>query len=169
MANESTDSNTDNDSRAKTLEGDGDSFRNTTNADGPPRKMARVSPEVGERGGPSLPTPHSRDHRSASSRSLAELRRAQLRDTSPTPSRFVATNSAILAEESDLTTRIVALIRSDNPDLKITTQMQLQHEIDLELDLSAATLLRYENTIGTLYKRVAELETELVASRGESD
>ena len=115
--------------------------------------------------GTSLPTPTSRAHRPASnSRSAAELWRRHERDTSPTPARRRAATSAtqvgdeIADEDDDLTNRVVALVRADNPELKVATEMQLRHEIDLELDLSAAVVSRYERTIAALYRRLEALE-----------
>ncbi|MCJ1436343.1 hypothetical protein MMC27_005721 [Xylographa pallens] len=173
MSDKTPNNDSDKDPRDRTLEGDEGSSQTTINADSPPRKVVRTSPrltptrdppEVVERGGTSLPTPYSRDRRPATSHSLVGLRRRQLRDTSPTPGRiFIATNSITNPgeEDSDLTTRVMDLIRSDNLELKATTEMQLQHEIDLELDLSKAKMRRYENTIYTLYERLNDLEKEV--------
>ncbi|MCJ1380565.1 hypothetical protein MMC17_003673 [Xylographa soralifera] len=173
MSNETPDVDTEKDSRDTTLDGDEGSSQGTINADGPTRKRVRISsrlspprnlPEGMESGGTFLPTPTSRESRAASRHSLAEARLRQLRDTSPTPRRFIATESTILGEDADLTAKVVNLIHADNLELRASTEMQLRHEIDLELDLSKATLRRYENTIYTLYKRVDDLEKEIVSS-----
>ena len=181
MSDKTPNDDSDKDTRARTLEGDEGSSQSTINADSPPRKVVRKAPHLAptrdvpeevEHGGTLLPTPHSRDRQPASNHSFAELRRRQLRDTSPTPGRiFIGTNSIINPgdEDSDLTTRVMDLIRSDNLELKVATEMQLRHEIDLELDLSKAKMRRYENTIYTLYERLDNLEKEVESRMQRSD
>ena len=113
----------------------------------------------------SLPTPDSREHRVASTNTGSEQRPLQLLDTSPTPGRFKDVASLGLEIESGLTTTVLKLIRSDNLQLKASTEMQLRHEIDLELDLGAARLQRQKETISKLCKRVDELEAMVLHIR----
>jgi hypothetical protein len=53
----------------------------------------------------------------------------KLLDTSPTPGPFKEAASLGLEIESGLATTILKLIRSDNLELKASTEMQLRHEI----------------------------------------
>ena len=106
----------------------------------------------------SLPTPDLREHRVGITNTGSEQRPLQLLDTSPTPGPFKDAASLVLEKESGLTTTVLKLIRSDNLELKASTEMQLRHEIDLELDLGAARLQRQKETISKLYKRADELE-----------
>ena len=107
----------------------------------------------------SLPTPDSREHRAASCNKDSEQRLFQLLDTSPTPGRFRDAARPGFDAESDLTTTILKLIRSDNLELKASTEIQLRHEIDLQLDLGTAKEQRHKDTITRLCTRVDELET----------
>jgi hypothetical protein len=61
-----------------------------------------------------------------------------------------------LRGDPDLTTIVLELIRSDNPE---PNEVQLRHEIDLRLDVSETKLRRYEETITELRKRLDEMET----------
>ena len=61
--------------------------------------------------------------------------------------------------DPDLSTIVLELIRSDNPELKASTEIQLRHEIDLRLDVSETKLRRYKETITELRKRLDEMET----------
>ena len=63
-----------------------------------------------------------------------------------------------LEEDSSLTTTVLGLIRSDNIQLKPSTEIQIRHEIDLVVDVGKAKILRYEETISELHQRVDELE-----------
>lgn len=54
---------------------------------------------------------------------------------------------------------VLELIRSDNLELKVSTEMQLRHEIGLKLDVSETKLRRSKETISELRKRIDELET----------
>lgn len=64
----------------------------------------------------------------------------------------------VLEGESSLTTTVLGLIRSDNVELKPSTEIQIRHEIDLAVDISKAKVQRYEETISKLHGRVDELE-----------
>jgi hypothetical protein len=79
--------------------------------------------------------------------------------TSPTPGQFNDKTSPNFEEESDLTTTVLELIRSDNLELKVSTELQLRHEIGLKLDVGRTKLRRYEDTITELRKRLDEVET----------
>jgi hypothetical protein len=83
----------------------------------------------------------------------------QQRDTSPTPGRLNGVAVPNPPAESDLTARILELIRAEHPQLKASTEMQLRHEIGLALDVGDTKLRRYEVTISELRKRVDDLET----------
>ncbi len=61
--------------------------------------------------------------------------------------------------ESGLNMIVLKLIRSENLKLKASTEMQLRHEIDLELDLGATKEQRHKDTISKLCRRIDELET----------
>ncbi len=104
----------------------------------------------------SLPTPKSRGHMPSSETMGLQ---SQGLDTSPTPARFNDTASLHLESESDLTTKVLDLIRADNPNLKGSTKLQIQHEIGLALDVGETKLRRHEATILELRKRVDVLET----------
>ncbi len=81
----------------------------------------------------SLPTPNSRDRMSACNDTASQPRLLQSLDTSPTPGRFNDRASLNPEGESDLTTTVLELIRSDNLELKASTEMQLRHEIGLKI------------------------------------
>ena len=61
--------------------------------------------------------------------------------------------------DSDLTTTVLELIRSENIELKASTEMQMRHEIGLRLDVDGTKVRRYEETIRELRKRLDEMET----------
>jgi hypothetical protein len=93
----------------------------------------------------------------------ATQRLAQTLGTSPTfappifsPPKGMASLS--LEGESSLTLTVLDLIRSDNVELKPSTEIQIRHEIDLMVDIGKAKVERYEETISKLHKRVDELE-----------
>lgn len=132
-----------------------------------PRKVAKASTlsTPGQRSAvklksrmESLPTPDSREHRAASCNTDPEQRQLQLLDASPAPGRLRDAARPGFDAESDLTTTILKLIHSDNLELKASTEIQLLHEIDLELDLGAAKEQRHKETISRLCKRVDGLE-----------
>jgi hypothetical protein len=60
--------------------------------------------------------------------------------------------------DSSLTSTVLGLIRSDNVELKPSTEIQIRHEIDLVVDVGKAKIQRYEETISKLHERVDELE-----------
>lgn len=60
--------------------------------------------------------------------------------------------------DSNLTSTVLDLIRSDNIELKFSTEIQIRHEIDLVVDVGKAKIERYEETISKLRERVEELE-----------
>jgi hypothetical protein len=107
----------------------------------------------------SLPTPGSRDHMSADNMTASQPRLLHSRNTSPTPGQFNNKASPNLEEKSDLTTTVLELIRSDNLELKASTELQLRHEIGLKLDVGRTKVRRYEETITELRKRLDEVET----------
>ena len=85
-----------------------------------------------------------------------------LRDaTLDRPARIGSLGAWIQESEGDpdLSTIVLELIRSDNPELKASTEIQLRHEIDLRLDVSETKLRRYKETITELRKRLDEMET----------
>jgi hypothetical protein len=106
-----------------------------------------------------LPTPNSRDLMSSSNAMVSQSQLLQQRDTSPTPGRFNDVAIPSPPAESDLTTRILELIRAEHPQLKASTEMQLRHEIGLAIDVGETKLRRNEVTISELRKRVDDLET----------
>ena len=60
---------------------------------------------------------------------------------------------------SDLVTSILELLRSEGVAIKGSLELQIRHEIDLELDVSAARDKRYRSTISKQGKRIDELES----------
>lgn len=64
----------------------------------------------------------------------------------------------VFEEESSLTSTVLGLIRSDNVELKPSTEIQIRHEIDLVVDIGKAKVQRYDETICKLHERVDELE-----------
>ena len=102
--------------------------------------------------------PATQDHQSASNNMASRSRLVQSLAMSPTPGQHNDTTDLGLGEESDLTTTILDLIRSDNLGLKVSTEMRLRHAIGLKLDVSEIKLRRYRETISELYKRLHELE-----------
>lgn len=60
--------------------------------------------------------------------------------------------------ESSLALTVLDLIRSDNVELKPSTEIQIRHEINLMVDIGKTKVERYEETISKLHKRVDELE-----------
>lgn len=75
----------------------------------------------------------------------------------PGPSMIAANHGH--AGMANLTTRVVRLLRDEKYPLKVSTELQIRHEIDLELDLYAAKVRRYEETIYKQSKKIDELET----------
>ena len=71
--------------------------------------------------------------------------------------------------EGDLTTTVLRLLRDEKISLKESTELQIRHEIDLELDLTAAKVKRYEETIARMSTRLDELETMLSHLVGGDD
>ena len=71
--------------------------------------------------------------------------------------------------ERDLMTTVLRLLRDEKISLKESTELQIRHEIDLELDLTAAKVRRYEETISKLSRRLDELETMLSHLMGGDD
>jgi len=110
----------------------------------------------------SLPTPHSPDHMFASNNKASQPRRLQSLDTSPTPGRFNNGKSLHPEGQSNLTTIVLESIRSDNLELKASTETQLRHKIGLKLDVDETKLRRYEETISEQRERLIELETMVV-------
>ncbi|RFU33944.1 hypothetical protein B7463_g2349, partial [Scytalidium lignicola] len=133
----------------------------------PPPKVAKVSP-ISSSGqvsaerlksfAESLPTPTSRLHTTSNRSTNPQHQPLQL-DATPTPARFKDPAHLCFNTESDLTTIILKLIRSDTTELKISTEIQLRHEIELHLDLDMAKEQRHKDVISRLSKRVEELET----------
>ncbi len=105
-----------------------------------------------------LPTPDS-GSRPVGERMASEPRLRQPVEISPTPARLNSAMALRGDRKADLTTTVLKLIRSDSVELKESTELQIRHEIDLELDLNAARMQRYEETISKLYKRLDALET----------
>jgi hypothetical protein len=114
----------------------------------------------------SLPTPDSQGRISASNDTTSESRLPRSPEMSPTPGLFNNRVRGSLPGKPDLTTTVLELIRSDNIELKTSTEMKLRHEIGLESDVTHAKLRRYEETISELRKRVDELETMVLHLTG---
>jgi len=110
----------------------------------------------------SLPTPKSRDRMSACNDTASQPRLLQSLDTSPTPGRFNDRTNLNPDGESDLTTTVLELIRSDNPKLKASTELQLRHKIGMKLDVGETKLRRSEETISALRSRLDEMETTVL-------
>jgi hypothetical protein len=130
----------DNDDDDRNLDGNGGSVQPTTALDDPfthsrqpsehTRKAAKTC-ALSTPGQPfaerlksctvSLPTPNSRDHISADNIAASQPRLLQSPNTSPTPGRFNDTTSLNPDGESDLSTTVLELIRSDNLELKAST------------------------------------------------
>lgn len=64
----------------------------------------------------------------------------------------------VIEGESSLTSTVLGLIRSDNVELKPSTEIQIRHEIDLVVDIGKAKVQRFDETISKLHERVDELE-----------
>jgi hypothetical protein len=64
-------------------------------------------------------------------------------------------------DSSSLATKVIRLVREENVDLKESTELQIRHEIDVEMDMNAARMKRYEVTVSKLKKKVDELESSL--------
>lgn len=77
---------------------------------------------------------------------------------SPISTRDKLAVNAGLRQESSLTSTVFDLIRSDNVELKPSTEIQIRHEIDLVVDVGKAKVQRYEETIYKLHERIDELE-----------
>jgi hypothetical protein len=105
----------------------------------------------------SLPTPDSREDISASTNTISQPRLWQ--GISPVPGLPSEKISFDTEGDSDLTMSVLELIGSDNLELKVSTEMQLRHEIGLKLDVSETNLRRSKETISELRKRIDELET----------
>lgn len=108
---------------------------------------------------PPLPTPESRDQLTLDEAVITASRQPLQRETSPTPARFHGVLGVNFSEDSDLITKILELVRADNPKLKASTEMQLRHEAGLAIDMNETKLRRCDVTISELQKRVDELET----------
>ncbi len=116
-----------------------------------------------------LPTPDSLEKpldNAATTRSRPSNR------TSPTPARLESMISPNSERTSNLAVAVLMLIHSENVELKESTELQIRHEIDLEVDSNEAKVRRYEETIRVLSKRLDELENivlHLVGSDEESE
>jgi hypothetical protein len=79
----------------------------------------------------------------------------------PTLPKNNKANTGPRQEMQDLTTRVLKLLREENYEVKGSTELQLRHKIELELDLSSTKLRSCERTISRMSKRINELETKI--------
>lgn len=92
-------------------------------------------------------------------------------NTSPTPSPSKDVPNPARGRMEDLTTKVMELLREEKLKLKMSTELLLRHEIDLQLELNATKVRQYEETISKLSQRIDELENivELLTAGGTSD
>ena len=110
----------------------------------------------------SFPTPSSLDHMSAGNKMTSQPRLLKSIDESPTPIRFIDRSSLNPERDLDLSTTILELLHSDSVRLKASTELQLRHEIRLQLNVGETKLRAYEETISELRKRIDDLETSVL-------
>lgn len=79
-------------------------------------------------------------------------------DALPISARGKSIANPSLRGDSTLTSAVLDLIRSDNVELKPSTEIQIRHEIDLVVDVGRARVQRYQETISKLHERIDELE-----------
>lgn len=142
---------------------DGDELQEFEDIDTPSKKAAKVArfstPGQTSRDGlknaaESLPTPDTGEQAVDPAKN-SSLRRSN--GTSPPPQ---LEHAIILNNErrSDLTTAVIRLIRSENIELKESTEIQIRHEIDMELKLNQTKERSYKGTISKLSARLDQLE-----------
>ncbi|KAH7418463.1 hypothetical protein BKA64DRAFT_199689 [Cadophora sp. MPI-SDFR-AT-0126] len=104
-----------------------------------------------------LPTP------ATSGRDVDEARYLQPRDVSPTPIQLDAAINLGVKEstegKTELLKNILALVKADNPSLKASTEIMIEHEIEQEVRRAKAEAKGYKRTIARLRQRVDDLET----------
>lgn len=87
--------------------------------------------------------------------------------TSPTPARF---NNPIIPRDekkSDLASTVIKLLRSENVELKESTEMQLRDEIEVGVAVMEMKLKKYQETLKMIYRRLDELENTVLLLTGE--
>lgn len=82
-------------------------------------------------------------------------------EPTPTPGPFNDRTSLNPKRESDIPPAVLELVRADNPELKICTEMQIRLESGVKLDVGETKLGRYERTI-------EELRTKQAGRHGRS-
>jgi hypothetical protein len=112
-----------------------------------------------------LPTPDSGDKGKAKA---VELGPIQAENKSPTPGRSKDAPYPDRGGMTDLTTNVLKLLRDEKFNLKESTELQIRHEIDLELDLNVAKVKRYKDTVSKLTKRLGVLEAMLLRLTGDA-
>jgi hypothetical protein len=106
----------------------------------------------------SLPTPNSGDSTIARKNVAFGWQRQKLLDASPTPSRFNDAGFGF-TEHDDMTTRVIKLLRSNNIELKASTEVQLRHMISSEVGAYEIKLQKSGEAILELGRRLNELES----------
>ncbi|KAK0124551.1 hypothetical protein ONS95_009499 [Cadophora gregata] len=105
-----------------------------------------------------LPTP------ATTGRAVDGTRQPYVREASPTPIQLDAAINLGDAREpsegkTDLLRSILALIKADYPDLKASTEIMIEHEIEQEVRRTRAEAKGYRKTIARLRQTVDDLET----------
>jgi hypothetical protein len=101
----------------------------------------------------SLPTPDT----SKKVIDIATTPRSRFSHRESPPPRLEHTINLKTERSSNLTETVISLIHSENIELKESTEIQIRHEIDMELDLNEAKALRNKKTISKLSTRIDEL------------
>ncbi len=142
---------------------DGDELPEFEDIDSPSRKMPKITRfstpgktfgEGTKNAAASLPTPDTGNQLvgvATSSRSRLPNR------TSPPPQleHAIILNNE---RESNLTAAVIKLIRSEGIEMKESTEIQIRHEIDMELRLNETKERSYKGTISKLSARLDQLE-----------
>jgi hypothetical protein len=163
---DATKSNKYNDVIDQSATGSRDPFRTAGAQETPPGKAVQIPvfstsvqrfAEKLKIGTDPLPT-SGPEHKLASGNANSTDQLAEILGTSPTSARSKGLASFGLELESSLASTVLELIRSDNVELKPSTEIQIRHEIDLVVDLGNTKVQRYQETISKLHERVDELE-----------
>lgn len=144
---------------------DGDVFHGEDEgAESPSRKAAKTNSLSTPGGRKSRrvalpPTPETLDRGKRKAVEAAPVEEANTSPTTRPPKDSPTTRTG--QQVSDLTTRVMNLLREENLDLKGSTELLIRHEIDEELDLNATKVKSRERTISRMAEKIDELETKI--------
>jgi hypothetical protein len=138
------------------------------------RKVAKTSlfcapslsatPKPGSRVAP-LETPDSHDYQPVADAFAPQHHVRRLFNASPTPARPSERVRYQPTAPTDLASVILELVRAEYPGLRVTTEIQIRHEVGMAMGAEATRLQQSKETIAELRKRVDELEESALKKR----